>query len=313
MGFSVYVTRQLPEGGLRLLEESDDIDSLEVNPDDRPLGKAEIIQAIKGRDGILTILHDRMDEETIAAGDRLRVISNYAAGLDNIDLEAAARRGIVVTNTPDILTDATADFTWALMLGIARRVVEGDRFTREMKYLHWGPSLLLGSAVAGKRLGIVGAGRIGTAVGLRALGFRMEVGYTSRRANKKLESEVGARRVELPDLLEQSDFVTLHLPLTSETRGLIGEKEIGWMKPTAFLINTARGPIVDEAALARALLQGGLAGAALDVYEREPKIHPDLIGRRNVILAPHAGSATAEARLAMATMACENLLRVLLR
>ncbi|MCZ6688743.1 MAG: D-glycerate dehydrogenase [Planctomycetota bacterium] len=313
MGFSVYVTRPLPEGGLRLLEESSDIDSLEVNPDDRPLGRGEILRAVKGRDGILTILHDRIDEEVMAAGKRLRVISNYAAGLDNIDLEAAARRGVVVTNTPDILTDATADFTWALILGIARRVVEGERFTREMKYLHWGPSLLLGAAVAGKRLGIVGAGRIGTAVGLRALGFRMEVGYTSRQANQRLESEVGARRLELADLLEQSDFVTLHVPLTPETRGLIGEKEFGWMKSTAFLINTARGPVVVEGALSRALREGRLAGAALDVYEREPEIHPDLIRRENVILTPHAGSATEEARLAMATMACENLLKALLK
>lgn len=311
MGYRIFVTRPLVEGGLRWLEEADDVESLEVNPEDRRLEKVEILRAVSGKDGIITLLHDRIDDEVMSAGDRLRVISNHAVGLDNIDLEAAKRRNIVVTNTPGVLTDATADLTWALILAAARRVVESDRYAREGKFTGWGPSLFLGGAVAGKRLGIVGAGRIGTAVGLRSRGFGMEVVYASRRTNLTLEAEVRAQKVDLERLLQESDIVTLHVPLTSETFGMIGEKEIRLMKPDSYLINTARGPVVDEADLAAALREHRVAGAALDVYEKEPEIHLDLIGLPNVILTPHIGSATVEARLAMAELACRNLLSAL--
>jgi glyoxylate reductase len=308
---NVFVTRPLPDGGLRILKEADDIDVLDRNLDDRPLTREEILEAVKGRDGILTILHDKIDDEVMAAGDKLKVISNYAVGLDNIDIEAATRRGIMVTHTPGVLTDATADLTWALILGVARRIVEVDQFTRAGKYEIWGPNLLLGSAVAGKTLGIIGTGRIGTGVALRSRGFGMNVVYTDIQTNLKLESELRAEKVDLQTLLKQSDYVSIHVPLTDKTHHLIGAKEIALMKKTAHLINTARGPIVDEAALAAALKEGRIAGAGLDVYEKEPEVHPDLIDLPNVLLLPHVGSATYETRLAMANLACENLIKAL--
>ena len=311
MGFRVFVTRRLPEGGLRILEGAPDVEEVRVSPEDRPLRKEEIIAGVRGCEGLISILHDRIDDAMMAAADRLKVISNYAAGLDNVDIPAATRRGIRVTHTPGVLTEATADLAWALILAAARRIVEGDRLVRGGGFSGWGPNLLVGGAVGGKRLGVVGAGRIGTAVALRSRGFGMEVLYASRRTNPKIESELGARQADLDTLLSESDFVTLHCPLTPETRGMIGEGAFRRMKPTAYLINTARGPIVDEAALARALWEGRIAGAGLDVFEREPKVHPDLLGLPNVVLAPHAGSATREARLAMADLACENLIRAL--
>ena len=308
MGYRVFVTRPLPEGSLRLLAEAPDVEDIAVAPEDRPATREELLAAVPGRDGLLTILHDTIDDEVMAAGDRLRVISNYATGVDNVDIEAATRRGILVCRAPGVLTEATADLAWALMLAAARRVVEADRYVREGRFTDWGPSLLLGHAVGGKTLGVVGAGLIGTAVARRAMGFGMEILYVSPRGSRELDYDLAARKVDLETLLRDSDFVTLHCPLNRETRGLIGEAQLRRMRPGAVLVNTARGPIVDEAALAAALREGRLGGAGLDVYEDEPSVHPALLDLPSVVLAPHIGSATRDTRLAMAELACENLL-----
>ncbi len=242
------------------------------------------------------------------AGD-LRAISNYAVGFDNVDIEAANQRGIVVTNTPvPGLAETPADFTFALILGLARRICEGGRMMREGRFRGWGPMLLLGPDVYGKTLGVVGAGRIGTAVARRAEGFGMTVLYSDIRPSQEMETKFGASRVSLDVLLAESDFVTLHVPLTPETRYLIGEAQLVRMKQTAFLINTSRGPVVDEAALARALDAGEIAGAALDVYENEPVVHPDLLKQENALLLPHMASASLETRTQMAVAAAQNLL-----
>jgi glyoxylate reductase len=262
-------------------------------------------------DAAIVTLGDRIDAETIHAATRLKILANYAVGHNNIDLAAARQRGLTVTNTPDVLTDATADLTWALLLATARRVVEGDALIRSGRWTGWSPTQLLGAEVSGKTLGIIGMGRIGQAVARRAVGFRMPVRYHTRQplATSSLSREWEHR--SLRDLLGEADVVTIHVPLTPATRHLIGARELAWMRPTAYLINTARGPIIDEWALADALKLGIIAGAGLDVYEREPAIHSAMAQLKQVVLLPHLGSATLHARVQMGLVCLENIHAVL--
>lgn len=269
--------------------------------------RAELLAALADADGLISLLDVRVDEELLAAAPRLRVVANHAVGFDNVDLAAATRRRIAVTNTPDVLTDATADFTFALILAAARRLGEGEALARSGAWRGWAPDQLLGQSVAGRTLGVVGFGRIGQAVARRAAGFAMPVLYASPRPVEL----AGARRVELGELLAGADVVSLHCPLTPATRHLIDAAALARMKPTAVLVNTARGPCVDEEALAAALERGTIAAAGLDVFENEPSIHPALLASRKVILAPHLGSATLEARGGMARLCAEAVVAVL--
>jgi glyoxylate reductase len=262
-------------------------------------------------DAAIVTLGDRIDAATIHAATRLKILANYAVGYNNIDLAAARQRGLVVTNTPDVLTDATADLTWALILAMARRVVEGDALVRSGGWAGWSPTQLLGAEVSGRTLGIIGMGRIGQAVAHRAVGFRMHVRYHTRHPMvlSSLPDEWEYR--SLQDILTESDVITIHVPLTSATHHLIGAREFGRMRPTAFLINTARGPIVDEGALVDALKTGIIAGAGLDVYEQEPALHPTLAQLKQVVLLPHLGSATLHARVQMGLVCLKNIQAVL--
>lgn len=304
----VFVTRRLPEPALEVLGKETDF---EINPEDRVLTKKEIIAGVKDKDALLCLLTDKIDSEIMDASSRLKVISNYAVGFDNIDVKEATKRGIAVTNTPGVLTETTADLTWALLLAVARRIVEADNFVRAGKWKGWAPMQLLGTDVHGKTLGIVGLGRIGAAVARRAIGFNMKIVYYDERRNEEAEKELGIKHVTLDELLKTSDFVTIHVPLLPTTHHLIGERELNMMKPTAYLINTARGPVIDERALIKALQERKIAGAALDVFEREPEVPQELIKMSNVILVPHIGSASVETRTKMAMIAVENLLAVL--
>ena len=306
----VLITRRLPDIAAKLLRDAGrDVDIIDTDdPAPRPL----LLERVAGVAGLLPTLSDRVDDELLgAAGASLQVVANYAVGYDNIDLDACRRRGVIVTNTPDVLTEATAELTWALILATARRLIEADRLVRSGRWSGWQPMQLLGLELAGRTLGIVGAGRIGTAVALRAPAFGMRVLYAHPRANERLERELAARRVELGELLEQSDVVSLHVPLTERTRHLIGPAELEQMKPTAILINTARGPVVDEAALLEALRAGRIRAAGLDVYEHEPRLTPGLAELDRVVLLPHIGSATERTRSAMAELAARNIVEVL--
>ena len=303
----VLVTREIPSAGLRALEPFD-VRVLHERPPER----GELLDAVRGVSGVLSTATEKMDGELMdAAGEDLKVIANMAVGYDNVDVEASAERGIVVTNTPGVLDETTADVAFMLLLAAARRLGEGERLLRAGRWEWWGPKQLMGRDVGGKRLGIVGFGRIGQAVARRARGFGMEVLYHNRSRKEEAEQELGARYVEFDELLETVDFVSVHTPLTDETHHLIGPKELGRMKPTAVLVNTSRGPVVDEAALADALAAGRIFAAGLDVYEEEPKVHPKLLELENVVLAPHIGSASVETRDRMAALAAENLAAVL--
>ncbi len=306
----VYITRRIPEPGIEMIRKEHDV---EVNPYDRVLTREELLQAVKGRDGILCLLTDKIDAEVFdAAGPQLKVVSNYAVGYDNIDVDEATKRGIVVTNTPGVLTETTADLAWALIMSVARRIVEADKFTRAGKYDGWAPMLFLGQDIYGKTLGIIGMGRIGQAVARRAKGFNMKVLYNDiRRIPEELEKELNATFASMDEVIENSDFISLHTYLSPETYHLINEEKLKRMKKTAYLINTSRGPVIDEAALVKALKEGWIAGAGLDVYEFEPKLVPGLAECENAVLLPHIASASVETRTKMATMAAENLLAVL--
>lgn len=267
---------------------------------------------LKEADAVISMLSDPIDKEVIEAGKNLKVIANYAVGYNNIDIEAATKSGIAVVNTPDVLTEASADLAWALLLAVSRRVVEGDTMTRAGKFRGWAPELLLGVPVYGQTLGIIGAGRIGQAVARRAKGFGMRVLYHNRkRLPKAIENDLGMSYAALDDLLAESDFVSLHCPLTPETKHLIGPRELGLMKQTAVLINTARGPVVDEEALLQALRKKTIFGAGLDVYEKEPLLTPGLADLPNVVLTPHIGSADTRTRLAMVDMVLNDIIAVL--
>lgn len=306
----MLVCRRLPAGAMELLERHFD---LTVNPHDRPLGREELLALAPGREGLLTLLTDAVDAELLqAAGPGLRLVANYAVGYNNLDLDALTARGVAATNTPGVLTEATADLTLALILAAARRVAEGDALMRAGGFPGWGPEFMLGAEVHRRTLGIVGLGRIGRAVARRARGFEMEVLYHSRTPlAPEEEARLGIGRAGLGGLLAASDFVSLHVPLTPGTRRLIGRAELAAMKASAFLINTSRGEVVDEAALAEALAAGRLAGAGLDVYEREPRVHPGLRQLPQVVLLPHLGSATGPTRTAMGRKAAENLIALL--
>ena len=303
---SVYVTREIPRPGIDLLVEA--CRQVDVNPDDRVLSRPELLAAVRGRDAVLCLLTDTIDAEVLDAAKGCRIFANMAVGFNNVDLRAATARGIAVTNTPGVLTDATADLTWALLLSVARRIPEGDRFTRAGKFKGWGPMLILGGDVSGRTLGIIGAGRIGTAVALRSRGFRMRVLYCDSVQNEALEQAVGAKQVDLGTLLSESDFVSLHVILDATTHHLIGARELALMKPTAYLVNTSRGPVVDEVALVEALRRRQIAGAALDVFENEPALAPGLAELDNAVIPPHVGSATIGTRTRMATLAASNIL-----
>lgn len=305
----VYVTRELPQGGLARLEAEHQVD---VNAQDSPIPRAELLRVVGEYDAVICLLNDVIDAEVIdAAAGHVQIFANYAVGYDNIDVAAAATAGIYVSNTPGVLTEATADIAWALLLAAGRKIVPAHNYTAKGKFMGWHPTEFLGSDFHGATLGIVGAGRIGQATGQRALGFGMEILYYNRSAKPDFEGECGARQVDLETLLRQSDFVSLHLPLTPETNGLLDRQHLELLKPTAILVNTARGPVLDEAYLAQMLRTGRLAGAGLDVYAEEPKIHPQLLGLDNVVLLPHIGSASWQTRLKMASMAAENVMAVL--
>jgi glyoxylate reductase len=306
---SILISRLLPEAAVRLARSRAEVDAY---AHDRPMPRVELLERLAGKDGLVCVISETIDEDLLAARPGLRVVSNVAVGYNNVDVAACTRRGVVVTNTPDVLTETTADFAWTLLMATARRLAEADRYTREGRFRQWEYMLLLGGDVHGKTLGVVGFGRIGRAMARRALGFGMRVLYQDAvAADAAAERELRATRTDLATLLRESDFVTLHTPLLPETRHLINAESLRTMKKTAYLINAARGPVVDEAALVWALREGWIAGAGLDVFEEEPKVHPGLIDLSNVVLAPHIASASHETRLQMATLAVENCLAVL--
>ncbi len=301
----IFVTRKIPRPGLDALRKEF---TLEVNPVDRVLSKEEIIEGVKGKDGLLCLLTDPIDKDVINAEPNLKMIASYAVGYDNIDIAAATTRGIPVSNTPGVLTETTAELAWALLFSVARRIVEGDTFTREGSFKGWAPMLMLGQDVSQKTLGVIGTGRIGTAFALKSEGFHMNVLYTDDQKNEQLEQQLGAKKVPLLELLKESDFISLHVPLTKKTHHLIDEKELHLIKKTAILINTARGPIINEKALVKALTEQWIFGAGLDVYENEPELSEELKRLKNVVLQPHIGSGTIETRTKMALMAAENMI-----
>lgn len=306
---SVLVTKRIFPEAIELLERYCEVD-YEATDDGLPA--EQLLRRARGKQAIVSQLTDKFTADVINQLQGIRVIANVAVGYDNVDLDAATRAGILVTNTPDVLTDTTADLAFGLLLAAARRVVEGHQFVHSGQWKNWAIDLLAGYDVHHKTLGIVGFGRIGRAVARRALGFSMQILYYDlERAPAEVEQELDARYVSLEELLRNSDFVSIHVPLNSNTRHLIGARELGLMKPTAILINTARGPVIDEEALVRALREGIIAGAGLDVFENEPRVHPGLLELRQVVLTPHIGSASIETRRKMCLMAVENALAAL--
>ena len=307
----VALSRPLLEDGLAALQDAHTVHVHEP-PADPEAVEDHLIAIAQDADVLVTTVDDPVTERVIAACDHLPLIAQYGVGVDNIDLDAAAAHDTIVTNTPGVLTDATADFTWALLLAVARHVKAADAFVRDGQFERWETTLLLGMELRGKTLGIVGLGRIGAAVARRALGFGMRVVYHNRRrANPTVEREQGATYVPLDTLLATSDVVTLHCPLNDDSHHLIDADALHAMKDSALLINTARGPVVDETALVEALDEGAIAGAGLDVFEQEPDVHPGLMEQERVVLAPHLGSATTEARTRMGEMVAEAILAAL--
>jgi glyoxylate reductase len=302
----IFLTRELPPETMeRLREES----MLTMNVDDRCLEKQEILDGVRDVDGLLCLLTDTIDDEILEAGSQLKVVANFAVGFNNIDVAAATRRKIPVTNTPGVLTETTADMTWALLMDAARRVSEGDRLVRTKSWQGWGPLQLLGADVTGATLGIIGLGRIGQAVARRAKGFEMNILYWNRtRLSPQEEQALGVTYGEFEAVLRGSDFLSIHVALNEATRHMIGAKELALMKPTACLVNTSRGPVLDEKSLVKALRDGTIAAAGLDVYENEPALEPELYELKNAVLAPHLGSATIGTRTKMGNMAAANCL-----
>lgn len=309
----IVVTRPIPQEGIDLLVGAFGAESVHVSPYDRVLTRPELLAIVKGADALLPILTDTIDDAVMdAAGRQLRIIANYAVGYNNIDVAAATTRKIAVTNTPGVLTETTADLAWSLLMCAARRINESERYLREGKWNAWGPQLFLGVDVHGKTLGIFGMGRIGQAMARRAQGFAMRVLYTdAQRLLPETEKELAVAFVDKATLLRESDFVSIHCPLIPETRHAFGRDEFAAMKKTACLINTSRGPVVDEPVLAHALKTGMIFSAGLDVYEDEPAIHPALLECENAVLVPHIGSASRETRAKMAQMAAANIVTLL--
>lgn len=308
MAKDILISRGLSEEALPLIPKDVTVD---LNGHHQPLTRPELLARVQGKQGLICQITDTIDDEVLSTPG-LKVVSNVAVGYNNIDVAAAKRRGVTITNTPDVLTETTADFAWALLMGAARRVVEADRYARSGEWTTWKWDLLWGMDIYGKTLGVLGFGRIGRAVARRALGFNMRVLYHDPvRASPETERELKATYVDRDTLLRESDFVSLHVLLSAETRHLIDEPALRSMKKTAVLVNAARGPIVDEAALVRALSEHWIAAAGLDVFEEEPKIHPGLLPLTNVVMAPHIASASLDTRIAMSTLAVKNCLAVL--
>jgi glyoxylate reductase len=306
---AVYVSRPLPAPGPEPLRAAGL--AVEQNTEDRPPARAELLAGLRGKQALLCLLTEKVDAELLDAAPDLQIVANLAVGYDNVDVAAAAARGVVVTNTPDVLTEATAELTWALILAAARRVIEGDSLVRRGEWRGWSPTQLLGTTLVGKTLGIFGMGKIGAAVARRAGGFGMTVIYTNRTRSLAVEEEIGARPVTFDELLARSDVLSLHAPATPETRHAFDAPALAKLRPGAVFVNTARGPLVDEAALVDALRERRIAAAGLDVFEREPALAPGLTDLDNVVVLPHIGSATHEARGAMVELCCRNILAVL--
>jgi len=303
------ISRALPEEVIARARSRADVD---LHAGDKPLSKTELIARVKDREGLVCLITDTIDSSVFESCPGLKVVSNVAVGFNNIDVAAATKRGVVVTNTPDVLTETTADFAWTLLMATARRLVEADRYVRDGKFTRWEYMVLLGGDVHDKTLGIIGFGRIGRAMARRALGFNMRVLYQDAvAADPATERELRATRTDTATLLRDSDFVSIHTPLLPDTRHLINAQSLRTMKKTAYLVNASRGPVVDEAALVQALKEGWIAGAGLDVFEEEPKVHPGLMGLSNVVLAPHIASASSDTRIKMAALAVDNCLAVL--
>jgi len=303
----IYVTREIPEKGLKTIKERFDA---EVWPKYGPPPKEVIIEKVRNIDAIVSLLSDEIDAVVLGAAPRLKVVAQMAVGFDNIDMREATKRGICVTNTPEVLTETTADFAWALLMAVARRIVEADRYVRTGKWkVSWHPSMLLGRDVHDATMGIVGAGRIGSAVAKRAKGFNMKILYYDVVPRPELEKELGAKNVDLDTLFKESDFISIHVPLTKQTYYMINEEKLRLMKKTAYLINNSRGSVMDEKALYRALKEEWIAGAGLDVFEREPtQLDNPLLMLDNVVVAPHISSSSHETRSRMAEMVAENLI-----
>jgi glyoxylate reductase len=306
---SVYVTRMIPQQTIDTLRERYDV---EVNPHDRALTKEELLQSVRGRDAVISLLTDKIDGEVLdAAGPQCKIIANYAVGFNNFDLDAATARGVIMTNTPGVLDDATATHAWALLLATARRISESERYVRAGQWHGWAPMAFIGQDVDNTTLGIAGLGRIGSKFARKAAAFDMNIIYTDAKPNPEFERQYNARFVDKATLLRESDYLSLHLPLQPDTHHYIGTAELAAMKPTAVLINAARGPLVDEKALVAALKEKVIWGAGLDVFEDEPVLAPGLAELDNVVIVPHIASATTQTRLAMGKIATDNVIRVL--
>ena len=302
----ILITGNLPENVILPLKEKYE---MEMNQEDRPIDRQELLLRVKDKQGLLPMLSDSINEEVLNCAPHLKMIANFGVGYNNIDVRLATARGIMVSNTPGVLTDATAELAFTLMLSVSRRLVEGDRMVREGRFKFWAPMLFLGREVTGKTLGIIGMGKIGKAIAVRARAFDMRILYHNRkRINSKEEENMRVKYVDLKTLLKESDFVSLNVPLTEETKHLIGKNELSLMKSTAFLINTSRGQVIDEKALVEVLRARKIGGAGLDVYENEPSLTPGLTELDNVILLPHVGSGTLETRIKIGTLAVENLI-----
>lgn len=308
----IFVTRAIPDSALAILTEAFGADAVSVYPDDQTIPRDVLLTSIGECDAVLTMLTEVWNEETFAAAPKLKVLANCAVGFNNIHTAPAAEHGVIVTNTPDVLTETTADLAWALILAASRRLGEAESYLRAGKWTSWSPNFMLGNDIHGKTLGIYGMGRIGQAVARRASGFNMKVMYHSRtQADESIESELNATYVSFDELLSSSDIISVNAPLSPETRGAFDADAFQKMKSSATLVNTSRGPLVDEAALAHALKAGEIAFAGIDVFEKEPSIHPELLKCENALLVPHIGSATFETRAAMAELAAKNIVRVL--
>ena len=307
----IFVTRKLPGESLRTLMESGN--EVTVSDFDRPVTPEELLDKAKGVDALLSLLTDKINGEVVdAIGPQLKIVANYAVGFDNINVSELTERGIVVTNTPnDAVNEAVAELSWSMVLALARKLVESDEAVKRGAYSGWEPAIFLGHNIAGKTLGIVGMGRIGSMVARMAKGFNVRVLYYKRTRDEEAEKETGAEYADMDKLLAESDFVSLHVPLTAETRHMINHDSLSKMKKGAILVNTARGPVVDEHDLVDSLRDGHLAGAALDVFDNEPNINPELVNMENVILTPHIASATWEARNEMGRLAVEAILQTL--
>lgn len=309
----IYITRQIPEAGIKKLEKKGY--EVVINPKDQVLKKEELIAILKegNFDAVLCLLTDQIDDEVLAAaGPKTKIFANYAVGTDNINLQAAQKRGVIISNTPGVLTETVAEFTIGLIFAIAKRIVEADEFTRRGKFVGWAPMLFLGSDLKGKTLGIIGLGRIGGEVARRMHdGFDMNIIYYDAKRNEELEKIYKVKYADLETLLKTSDIVSIHVPLLPTTRHLIGAKEMAMMKPTAYLVNSSRGPVLDEAALVEALRNKVIKGAAIDVYEKEPALTPGLADLDNIVITPHIASASLETRSKMAEMAADNIIAAL--